>query len=415
MSFVATPSGQSARVAGAAPPQTLGVPGASNTTPSLFALGRTALVVWTAAREGKSNIYLAVSRDGGVKFSAPVRVNDREGDAGATPEQPPRVVISGTGSDATITVMWSKRDTGPMDTRRDTIQTARSTDGGRTFSPARFTHDTSLSGARGWQALTPGANGAVHAVWLDGREANQKIAAMSHSGTPHKGQPPQEVYHGTLTADGRMMETRIAEDVCFCCKTAVAVDARGAVYAAWRHVFPGSMRDIAFAKSVDGGRHFSTLVRVSKDDWELNGCPEDGPSLAVDASGVVHIAWSTVVNGGEPEKALFYATSSDGRIFSPRVRIATGRSSTPGHPQLTLTSNGSPRIVFDETTGGVRRVSLARVARGGEVQPPEVLSGDEAASHPVIVQTTPGELLVAWASRSGAPADGSTIRLRRVK
>src|SRR5215203_1031914 len=233
MSFVATPSGQSARVAGAAPPQTLGVPGASNTTPSLFALGRTALVVWTAAREGKSNIYLAVSRDGGVKFSAPVRVNDREGDAGATPEQPPRVVISGTGSDATITVMWSKRDTGPMDTRRDTIQTARSTDGGRTFSPARFTHDTSLSGARGWQALTPGANGAVHAVWLDGREANQKIAAMSHSGTPHKGQPPQEVYHGTLTADGRMMETRIAEDVCFCCKTAVAVDARGAVYAAW--------------------------------------------------------------------------------------------------------------------------------------------------------------------------------------
>jgi hypothetical protein len=310
--------------------------------------------------------------------------------------------------------MWSKRDTGPMDTRRDVIRIARSTDGGRTLSPARFTHDPSLAGARGWEALALGANGVVHAVWLDGREANKKIAAMSHNGMPHKGQPPQELYHGSLAPDGRMIETRIAEDVCFCCKTAVAVDSRGGVYTAWRHVFPGSMRDIAFAKSIDGGRQFGALVRVSQDNWQLNGCPEDGPSLAVDSFGTIHIVWATVVNEGEPYKALFYATSRDGKVFSPRVRIPTARDTTPGHPQLALTSNGGAVIVFDEVTTGARRVSLARVLRTGEPETPVVLSADDAASYPVIVQTVPRGLLVAWTSRSGDPSKPSTIRLQRV-
>jgi hypothetical protein len=343
-------------------PQTLAVPGAANATPSVAASGRTVAAVWTATKDGATNVYIATSTDGGATFSLPRRVNDQDGDAGATNEQPPRVVISGAGRAQTLTVMWSKRDTGPMDSRRDTLRMARSTDAGRTFSAARFTHEPSLPGARGWEALTAGANGVVHAVWLDGREANKKIAAMSHTGMPHKGQPPQEIYHGTLAPDGHVIETRIAEDVCFCCKTAVAVDSHGVVYAAWRHVFPGSMRDIAFAKSTDGGRQFSPLVRVSQDNWELNGCPEDGPTLAVDASGTIHIAWATVVNEGEPIKALFYATSRDGKVFSRRVRIPTGGNTTPGHPQLALTSNGGVAITFDETTGGVRRVSLARQA-----------------------------------------------------
>jgi hypothetical protein len=50
------------------------------------------------------------------------------------------------------------------------------------------------------------------------------------------------------------------------------------------------MRDIAFAKSSDGGRRFGPLVKVSEDNWELNGCPEDGPAMAADGAGVIHNA-----------------------------------------------------------------------------------------------------------------------------
>jgi hypothetical protein len=410
--------GQSTSGVQSAQLQTIGVPGASNSTPSLAAAGQTVAAVWTAAKDGSSNVYVAMSGDGGATFSAPTRVNDQDGDAGATNEQPPRVVISGSGRQRTVTVVWSKRDTGSTRTRSDIIRMARSTDGGRTFSPARVIHDLALTGARGWQSFTLGPDGTLHAVWLDGRRAEQKMAdTAKHTGMEHKGQPPQELYHGTLSPDGHMIETLIASDVCFCCKTAVAVDARGTVYAAWRHIFPGSLRDIAFAKSSDGGGHFSSLVRVSEDKWELNGCPEDGPSMAVDQSGTIHIVWATVITEAEPQKAIFYATSPDGKVFSPRARVPTPGITTPGHAQLVLMPGGGAAVVFDEVAGGVRRVSLARKPRDGAFQQAEILSGAESASYPVMVRSGATDLLVAWTSRPTGPSsssDPSQIRVKRL-
>jgi len=393
------------------PPQTsLSVTGAASSAPSLAALDRTIVAVWAASRNGAANVFAAVSQDAGMTFSEPRRVNDQDGDASVNSEQPPRVVVSGPVNARAITVVWSKRNDGPQRSRQDVVRFSRSTDGGRTFSPARTIHDPTFSGARGWESLAPGQSGAVHAVWLDGRDANRKIAEeAAHSGMPHKGQPPQDVYHGILTPDGRRVETVIASGVCFCCKTAVAVDVKGTVYAAWRHIFPGSMRDIAFAKSTDGGAHFDPLVRVSEDKWELNGCPEDGPALAVDRAGAIHVAWATLVNeGDEPRKAVFYATSRDGRTFSPRTRLPAA-GITPGHPQMTLAADGGAVIVWDETVDDVHRVVLAHVSPSRAIGPSRVLSGAESASHPVIVRTG-SDLVVAWASR-----DESVIRVRRIE
>lgn len=398
-------------------PQTLGVAGSANATPSLAAADRTVASVWTSAHDGQTNVYAAISTDGGTTFSSPVRVNDREGDAGATNEQPPRVVITGSRQARIITVLWSKRDTGPANTRRDVMRVSRSTDGGRTFSAARLTHDAAFSGARGWQSLAAAPDGTIHMVWLDGREADARVAAAARGGTPHRGQPPQEIFHGTIGPDGRVSETRIASDVCFCCKTAVAADSRGTVYTAWRHIFPGSMRDIAFAKSADQGRRFGAIVKVSDDRWELNGCPEDGPSLAVDPSGRIHIAWATVVGDGEPQKVIFYSTSRDGLTFSARQRVPTDASVTPGHPHLTLAAGGGAAIAFDEAASGVRRVSLVRISATGVIQPPQPVSGGaELASHPVVVQVPSGEYLVAWTSRPAATSsEPSRIGLRRLR
>jgi hypothetical protein len=407
--------GATAGQAGRPPePQQLAVEAAVNGTPSLTVSGRFVAAVWTATHEGVTNVYLATSDDGGASFSTPRRVNDVDGDASANNEQPPRVAATGSGTTRALTVFWSKRNEGPQRTRHDAIRMARSTDSGRTFSAARFAHEPALSGARGWQSLASGADGRVHAVWLDGRDADRKIAEAARSGVPHKGQPPQDVYHGAVGPDGRIIEAVIATGVCFCCKTAVAVDASGSIYAAWRHIFPGSMRDIAFAKS-SGGRRFDPFVRVSHDNWELNGCPEDGPAIALDETGLIHIAWSTVVADGEPQKALFHATSRDGRTFSARARVPVAAGATPGHPQLALTGDGGAAIVWDEVVAGSRRVSFTRISRTGAFQPPKLLSGDDGASHPVIVRSD-RSLLVAWTSRSTAKSapGAATIRLRRI-
>ncbi len=67
----------------------LEVTGRASATPHLATLGETVVVVWSARREGASDIYLARSDDGGRTFAPPVRVNDRADDADVGGEMPP--------------------------------------------------------------------------------------------------------------------------------------------------------------------------------------------------------------------------------------------------------------------------------------------------------------------------------------
>jgi hypothetical protein len=187
------------------------------------------------------------------------------------------------------------------------------------------------------------------------------------------------------------------------------------VYAAWRHVYPGNIRDIAFTLSHDGGRTFAPPTRVSDDRWVLDGCPENGPALAVDVARRVHVVWPTLVAGAapgrEPTLALFYAVSRDGQRFSPRQQIPT--EGFPRHPQIAIGSRGEIAVTWDEQASGSRRVALGRGApddTGAVRFVRQLVSADGPASYPVIASTDEG-LVVAWTS--GA-ADRATIQSERV-
>ena len=125
-----------------------------------------------------------------------------------------------------------------------------------------------------------------------------------------------KLFFGSL--DGAIAPRAITGGVCYCCKTALAVGPDGAIHAAWRHVYAGNVRDIAFTLSRDGGRTFAPPVRVSDDRWVLDGCPENGPALAVDGHDAVHVVWPTLVNEStplsEPTLASTWYAASGGAI-----------------------------------------------------------------------------------------------------
>jgi hypothetical protein len=201
--------------------------------------------------------------------------------------------------------------------------------------------------------------------------------------------------------------------VCYCCKTAIAAGPGGRIVAAWRHVYPGNFRDIAVATSTDGGRTFSTPARASEDGWSIDGCPENGPSVAVDGTGTTHLVWPTVLTGREPSGALFYAVGS-GATLSPRLRIPTLASRDPEHVQLATADGRSLAVVWDEVVSGRRGVVLRRLARAqGQttVGPATLVSEGREARHPALAITDRG-LLVAWTD--GPPAEGTKIAVRRV-
>src|SRR5262245_36136924 len=72
----------------------LNVEGRANVNASVAAYGQVVAVVWAAVAEGSAtDIYAALSRDAGVTFGRPERVNDTPGDAHVSGEQPPRISL----------------------------------------------------------------------------------------------------------------------------------------------------------------------------------------------------------------------------------------------------------------------------------------------------------------------------------
>ena len=400
---------RSRQVEDAGPIVALGIDKAENGGASIAALGSRVVMVWASTKANRTNIQSAVSEDGGLTFGAPVRVNDIDGDARVNGEQPPRVAI---GPD--IVVAWQSRRTGVSE-----VRLARSKDGGRTFGAAQTIHDAHLTGARGWSSLAIDGTGRVHSAWLDGR--NSRPTATGSTKPPQAqhqhAEPIQDIYYALIAPNGSRTETRVASDVCFCCKTGVAVGEDGATYVAWRNVYPPNVRDMAVARS-DDGRTFTAPVRVSEDGWKIDACPEDGPSIAVDASNVLHIAWPTIVDVEASRKGIFYSYSTDrGRTFAPRIRLddAAGAGHA-GHPQINL-AGASVAVTWDESeTGGskIRARVISSRGRGQDwsAEPGATLTvvADAPVTHPAVAATDTA-LLVSWTETTGT---GSDIRVRRL-
>ena len=401
----------------------LAVKGRANANASIASRDQFVAVAWGAAtKDGTTDVFAAISRDAGRTFGAPVRVNDVIGDARLSGEQPPRVSLAPRrGPPPSVVVVWTSKAAGG--TR---LLQAESVDGGVSFRRAAALSGGEAAGNRGWESTAVDRDGHVVVVWLDHREAASagKAAPMHHEGQDHTG-------HVSPAADGaakaqlsKLYFSRLAGSgdaqvvtggVCYCCKTAVAAGPDGSLYAAWRHVYPGNIRDIAFTVSRDNGRTFAAPIRVSDDRWVLDGCPENGPALAVDGRNRAHVVWPTLVSGStpdsEPTLALFYA-STDGRQFTPRERIST--AGLPRHPQIAVDAHGSIVATWDEQASGMRRVVIGRSAAAADGDGPARFTREVvdvgAAVYPVVVAAADG-VAVAWTS---GPPDASVIRFKRV-
>jgi hypothetical protein len=185
------------------------------------------------------------------------------------------------------------------------------------------------------------------------------------------------------------------------------------MHIAWRHVYPGNLRDIAFTTLAAAGVAWDP-ARVSEDQWMLQGCPDDGPAMDVDGGGRVHIVWPTVVTDqGAGEKVLFYASSVDGRRFTARTRLPV--EGQANHPQIAIARDGTLILAWDEVQGARRRIVVAR-SEGDEVSVAPVFRRDRSAGQYVgiypAIALTPTTSIVAWTS--GAPAD-SSIHVRRMR
>lgn len=394
----------------AGPVISLGQPGADNRGVSAAASGDRVIAVWAVTKDGNTDIQAAASEDAGAHFSDPVRVNDRPGDARVNGEQPPRVAIAGPH----VVVVWQSRRTGQPE-----VRAARSTDGGRSFAKAVTVHAGGLTGSRGWSSVALAPGGEAHLSWLDTRNgavpATQdpvSAGAHQHGGSSTR----QDVFHAVWAPEGEPVEAAVTTSVCFCCKTSTAVSRNGVTLVAFRHIYPTNLRDMAVARSTGGNHTFDPPVRVSQDGWELTGCPEDGPALAIDDNNLVHIAWPTITGPDASRKGIFYAFSSDeGRSFAPRIRLDEGTDVKQAqHPQVAA-AGPAAIVVWDEISPAGSRIRARVLTTDGRDDKSPRLSSVVAVTDPgsvtyPSVAATKDGYVVFWTENAES---GTGIRARR--
>ncbi len=314
---------------------------------------------------GASDLYYIATRDGQRgAWGEPQPVPTLERRATVGGERQPFIAVMADGG---LVVSWPSGGS---------IGAARSVDGGATWSPIS-PRAADAPGHADTMTMAGGPGALVAFAWTDtavmGR-GEDKLAAPLHVRISRDGgatyEPLVEVNADLLGA-------------CVCCTPDLAFDGAGNLWVGYR-TSEANVKEICIARvGVDGA---IAGAIASADNWRLNGCPMNGPEIAVDREGkTVAVTWTC-------EDVIRSATSVDGgKTFETARDLGRGarHTSAAGGDRLWLAWE-----LHDET-------SLIRAVERSSEQRAAV---DPAA---VLLVTAEGQpLLVADAGSSAAPPRG---------
>jgi hypothetical protein len=302
-------------------------------------------------RANADRVVVVKSNDLGRSFSAPVAVTPQPMNLDWGPDARARIAVDPKGGVVvTFAIFQDKRFNGRA-------FSARSSDNGASFTrPQPLTADTT---SQRFENVAIDPAGRVFAAWLDKRNVAPAVAA----GRPYPGAALAYAWSDDGAAFG---DTSIALDnTCECCRLGIAFARPGRPVIAFRNIFDGSIRDhavVAFTDATTPG----PLRRVSVDDWKLEACPHQGPSLASSpdrqparpyllASGqALHLVWKEF--DGTKALVRWQVSHDSGRSWSA-VRTVADTDDASDHPLL-VAHAGRAYLSWLTKTQGYRLIPL---------------------------------------------------------
>jgi hypothetical protein len=244
------------------------------------------------------------------------------------------------------------------------VNIAFSRDAGKTWSKPLVPHLDNTQTEHGFVSLVPLKGGHLGAVWLDGR--NMKDMKDDHD----EGKPlpvSMTLRYAAIDASGKISDdAQLDERVCECCQTSAAVTGDG-VLAVYRDRSQNEVRDIYSARQA--GNNWSPPQVVHADNWEINGCPVNGPSVSADGQSVA-VAWFTGA-GGTPHVKVAFSTDG-GATFATPIQVDDGE--TQGRVDVLLLSDKSALVCWLAGTPEGGEIKVRRVESNGSLGPPAVIA-----------------------------------------
>jgi len=171
-------------------------------------------------------------------------------------------------------------------------------------------------------------------------------------------------------------EVELDHRVCDCCNTAtVATDSL--IMVAYRDRSEHEIRDIGYVIKPNG-KDWSTPKLVHADNWEISGCPVNGPALAANANGDIAIVWYTAANDDARLQFARYDATND-RFTSPTL---LDDNDPLGRVDIQLADDGTAYVTGLTTKESTNDafLSLWTISPQGEVEHKELAATSAARS-----------------------------------
>jgi hypothetical protein len=270
----------------------------------------------------------------------------------------PSVIALGDGSLAAHWLVKSGKDTYAYN-----VNIAFSKDGGKTWSKPVVPHLDNTQTEHGFVSLAPLKDGRLGTIWLDGRN----MAGMKEHDDENKPLPANmTLRYAAIDSNGSISdEAQLDERVCECCQTSAALTNDG-IISVYRDRSQGEVRDIYSVRQ--GASGWTSPKAVHADNWEINGCPVNGPSVAADGANVA-VGWFTGVGGRSHVNVSFSADA--GATFGSAIQVDDGE--TQGRVDVVLLPDKSALVCW--LAGNAERgfIKVRRVAQDGSLGPPSII------------------------------------------
>jgi hypothetical protein len=243
------------------------------------------------------------------------------------------------------------------------VNISRSNDGSKSWSKSIVPHRDNTKTEHGFVSLLPLPDGRLGAIWLDGRNMKNMIESDEHGPAPEG----MTLRYAAIDAGGNLSdEAELDERVCECCQTSAAITSDGPV-AVYRDRSQSEVRDIYIVRQVNGS--WTRPQAVFAENWQINGCPVNGPVVAAEERRVA-VAWFTSVADAPRVKIAF--SQDAGATFNQPVQVDDGE--TVGRVDALLLPDGSALVCWlsGNVDGGA--IKVRRVRADGSVGPPAVIA-----------------------------------------
>jgi hypothetical protein len=281
------------------------------------------------------NAYLAISKDNGNSFFAPVQLNRVPRSVMGGRERGPKIAL---GAGETVHIIW-------ISARGDQLFYTRARPDAADYSSPRNLLDakTHLDGA----TVAADQDGNVFAAWLDSRRPEDRRNPLSLPVFWTESQDGGQTFSKNQTSE--------ALRACSLCAMKAIAGPEGGFDLAFRGGY-NNIRDIFLARfaALETGL-LPAISKIHDDNWELNACPMSGPSLA--RSTVSPLVWAAWMSRGK----VYYADSpEEGQPFREPHTPRAARSSAQNHPLILVNSQDQVLLAWEE--GATIRWQLAEPA-----------------------------------------------------